>query len=298
MLKRVIDISSQSYIHKRNQQLIIEQDGETVGSVPIEDLGFLILQNPAITISLSLITACQDNNIVIVFCDEKHLPSSTLLPLFKGHSLHSKILSQQISMKLPAKKRLWKEIVSLKISQQNKTLERLGKKSERLKKMAQEVRSGDPENIEAQAAKLYWKILSGGKFRRDVNGSGVNALLNYGYSICRALFARAIVAGGLHPTLGLHHHNQYNGLCLADDLMEPCRPWVDFCVVNLLKEGFTEVNLTTKNRLLGLLSVDVSYDKKTTPLMVACQYLIARLKKIYAGGDIKLIYPVYRFKWM
>jgi len=296
MLKRVIDISSQSYVHKRNQQLIIEQHGETVGSVPIEDLGFLILQNSAITISLSLITACQNNNIVIVFCDEKHLPSSTLLPLFKGHSLHSKILSQQISMKLPAKKRLWKEIVSLKISQQHKTLEELGKKSERLKKMSQEVRSGDPENIEAQAAKLYWKILSGGEFRRDVNGSGVNALLNYGYSICRALFARAIVAGGLHPTLGLHHHNQYNGLCLADDLMEPCRPWIDFCVMNLLNEGLSEVNMITKNKLLGLLSVDVKYDNKTMPLMVACQYFIARLKKIYEGEKINLIYPVYSFK--
>jgi len=210
MLKRVLDISSQSYIHKRNSQLIIDQKGEIIASVPIEDLGFLILQNQAITLSLSLITACQNNNVIIVFCDEKHLPSSTLLPLFKGHSLHSKILSQQISMKLPTKKRLWKQIVSLKIDQQHKTLEKLGKKNERLKKMSQKVKSGDPENIEAQAAKLYWKELSEGKFRRDVKGGGVNALLNYGYSICRALFARAIVGGGLHPTLGLHHHNQYN----------------------------------------------------------------------------------------
>ena len=296
MLKRVLDISSQSYIHKRNQQLIIDQNGETVGSAPIEDLGFLILQHPAITLSLSVITACQNNNVIIVFCDEKHLPSSTLLPLFKGHSLHSKILSQQISMKLAAKKRLWKEIVSLKISQQHKTLEELGKNSERLKKMSQKVRSGDPENIEAQAAKLYWKELSEGKFKRDVNGNGVNTLLNYGYSICRALFARAIVAGGLHPTLGLHHHNQYNGLCLADDLMEPCRPWVDFCVVNLLNEGLSEINMVTKSKLLSLLSAEVRYDKKTMPLMVACHYFIARLRKIYEGEDVKLIYPAYSFK--
>lgn len=295
MLKRVIDISSQSYIHKRNSQLIIEQKGEKVASVPIEDLGFLILQNPAITLSLNLITACQNNNVIIVFCDEKHLPSSTLLPLFKGHSLHSKILSQQILIKLPAKKRLWKEIVSHKINQQHRTLEKLGKKSARLKKMSDEVKSGDPENIEAQAAKLYWKELFEGKFKRNVNGDGVNALLNYGYSICRALFARAIVAGGLHPTLGLHHHNQYNGLCLADDLMEPCRPWVDFCVVNLTNEGFSEVNTATKNKLLGLLSADVKYNKKTMPLMVACQYFIARLKRIYEGEDVRLIYPVYPF---
>ena len=293
MLKRVIDISSQSYIHKHNSQLIIDQKGETVASVPIEDLGFLILQNPAITLSLNLITACQNNNVIIVFCDEKHLPSSTLLPLFKGHSLHSKILSQQISIKLPTKKRLWKEIVSHKVNQQHRTLEKLGKTSARLKKMSDEVKSGDPENIEAQAAKLYWKELSEGKFKRDVNGDGVNALLNYGYSICRALFARAIVAGGLHPTLGLYHHNQYNGLCLADDLMEPLRPWVDFCVVNLTNEGFSEVNTATKNKLLGLLSADVKYNKKTMPLMVACQYFIARLKKIYEGKEVRLIYPEY-----
>jgi CRISPR-associated protein Cas1 len=296
MLKRVVDISSQSYIHIRNQQLIIDQNGEVVGSVPIEDLGILILQHPAITLSLALITACQNNNVIIVFCDEKHLPSSTLLPLFKGHSLHSKILSNQISIKLTLKKRLWKEIVSLKIYEQYRMLMHLGAASERLKRMSRKVKSGDPENIEAQAAKLYWIELLGKEFRRNVDGIGANSLLNYGYSILRALFARAIVAGGLHPTLGLHHHNQYNGLCLADDLMEPLRPWVDLCVVNLLNDDVSEINSVSKTKLLNLLSSDVEYEDKTMPLMVACQYFIARLKRIYEGENLKVIYPVYSLK--
>jgi len=291
MLKRVIDISSKSYIHIKNSQLVIIIENEVAGSIPVEDLGVLILQHPGITLSIAVVTICQKNNVIIVFCDENHLPSSTLLPLATGHSLHSKILANQICVKLTLKKRLWKKIVSLKIEEQYKTLIYCGEKSERIKKLSREVKSGDPENFEAQAARIYWKMLLGANFKRDVEKDGINSLLNYGYTIMRALFARAIVAGGLHPTLGLHHRNQYNALCLADDLMEPCRAWVDLYVVKLASKGITEINQESKEILLSLISMNVRYDNKVMPLMTACQYLVSRLKKIYDGNATELIYP-------
>ncbi|MDA9902535.1 type II CRISPR-associated endonuclease Cas1 [Gammaproteobacteria bacterium] len=291
MLKRVIDVSSRSYIHIRNQQLIINQNNEDVGSIPVEDLGVLILQHPAITLSIAVVTSCQKNNVVVVFCDEHHLPSSTLLPLTTGHSLHSKILACQINLKLPLRKRLWKEIVSMKLQEQHNTLLQYGKSSERILKLSREVKSGDPENSEAQAAKIYWKILLGKGFKRDTEEPGANTLLNYGYTIIRALFARAIVSSGLHPTLGLHHRNQYNALCLADDLMEPCRAWVDFYVVELVNRGIYEINSDSKARLLSLISANVKYDNQIMPLMIACHYLVSRLKRIYQGETLRLLYP-------
>lgn len=292
MIKKVIDISQKAYIRLKHRQLIIEIDGETVSQSPVEDIGVLILQNPGIVITQACLIACQQNNVAVLFCDSKRLPYSLLLPISDGHTLHSKILRQQIAITEPTKKRLWQQIVIYKIKQQIQTLKAHKKEAMPLEHMLVKVKSGDPQNMEAQAAQRYWRILLGEDFRRDYNGDGINALLNYGYAIIRALIARAIVCGGLHPSIGLHHQNQYNDLCLADDLMEPFRPCVDSLVYQLVQNNpDPEINTETKQVLLGLLSENVLWEGRTTPLMVACHYLIADVKKAFLDSKYKLYYP-------
>lgn len=295
MIKRIIDISERSYLHLKQNQLLIDQEGETVGQIPIEDLGVLILQNPAIVITQQLIIACQENKVILIFCDNKRLPYSVILPIVESNNLHNKILKQQISVSEPIKKNLWKQIVELKIKNQARTLQALGKDSTQLNHLSKKVKSGDVGNCEAIAAQAYWKILFGKEFRRNPDLDGINSLLNYGYSIIRAMIARAICGAGLHPTLGLFHSNQYNALCLADDLMEPFRPWIDLAVYEMSTEqDDLVIDKNSKKALLNMLSHTVTYDKKKMPLMVACHYLMANLKRCYTKETKKLIYPIMK----
>ncbi len=200
--------------------MAIERDGQRVGQVPIEDLGILILNHSGAVVTQGLLDACSENNAVVVCCDGKRLPSSILLPL-SGHSVHAETLRAQVAMTLPRRKRLWQQIVRSKITAQARLL---GEPGKRIADLAPLVRSGDPDNIEARAARAYWPLLFGPSFRRNRTGAGVNSLLNYGYAVLRAVVARAICAAGLHPSVELHHHNRYDSLCLASDLMEPLRP--------------------------------------------------------------------------
>lgn len=291
MIKRVIDISEQAYLHLKNQQLLIDKEGQTVGQVPIEDLGVLILQHPAIVLTQQVIIHCQKNKVVIIFCDEKHLPYSVILPIAESHTLHNKILKEQVAVTEPTCKRLWQQIIQKKIKEQINTLRYLGKESTRLERLVSDVKAGDSSNCEGVAAQIYWPILFGKDFRRNVDMEGINSLLNYGYSIIRAAIARGICGAGLHPTLGLFHKNQYNALCLADDLMEPFRPWVDVLVYRLAKQEQLDVNQETKQVLLELLSESVLYGNKRMPLMVAMHYLMANLKRCYNKQNKKLVYP-------
>ena len=291
MIKRIIDISDSAYRHLKHKQLLIDKNSETVTQAAIEDIGVLILQHPAIVLTQQVVIACQKNKVIIVFCDEKHLPYSVILPIAEGHTLHNKIIKQQISLTEPIRKRLWQNIVQQKIQQQAKTLALLGKNTKRLKHLVTEVRTGDSSNCEGIAAQAYWKLLFGSAFKRDVNLDGLNSLLNYGYAIIRAMVARSICGAGLHPTLGLFHKNQYNGLCLADDLMEPFRPWVDLLVYRIAQQRGVEINQTNKQILLGLLSETVVHADKTMPFMVAMHYLMADLKRCYAKTQKCLIYP-------
>jgi len=292
VIKRIIDVSEQAYLHIQNKQLLIDRDGETIGRIPVEDLGVVILQHPAIVISQAAIIACQQQGVVIVFCDACHLPYSVLLPLSDGHTLHTKIMREQIAISQPTKKRLWQQIVQQKINQQCETLKVFNKNSIQLDRLAKQVKTGDSGNHEAQAAQKYWLLLMGGGFRRDRDAEGVNALLNYGYAIIRAMVARAIVGSGLHPSLGLHHRNQYNGLCLADDLMEPFRPWVDRIVYRIARQQVSPaISQETKTMLLQLLSQDVHWGGRIMPLMVASHYLVANLKQAFGDRRIKLDYP-------
>ena len=291
MIKRIIDVSEAAYLRLKHQQLLIDKGGETVGKIAIEDLGILILQDPAIVLTQQLIIACQKNKVVIVFCDEKHLPYSAILPIAESHTLHSKILKQQVAISEPVRKRLWQQIVQQKITEQAKTLALLGKDSIKLERLVTQVKTGDAGNCEAIAAQEYWGLLFGKAFRRDVDLEGINSLLNYGYAIVRAMIARSICGAGLHPTLGLFHQNQYNALCLADDLMEPFRPWVDYCVHQLARQKLLAVNHQTKQALLTLLNATVLYDSKKMSFMLATHYLMADLKRCYTKQIKTLAYP-------
>lgn len=292
MIKRTIDISEATYLHILHQQLLLDRNGKTIAQLPIEDLGVVILQHPAIVITQAVVIACQKNNVALVFCDERHLPYSVLLPVSDGNNLHSKVLQQQSNLSLPTKKRLWQQVVQQKITEQCNTLKSLDKPHKPVERLAELVKAGDPENLEAQAAQHYWRLLFGDDFRRDPEQDGINSLLNYGYAIMRAMVARAIVGSGLHPAIGLHHHNQYNGLCLADDLMEPFRPWIDYRVYQLTQNNPQfQINKDVKIPLLGLLSENVMYEQQTMPLMVACQYLMAQLKRAFEDRRINLNYP-------
>lgn len=291
MIKQIVDISEAAYLHLKHQQLLIDKEGKTVGQIAIEDLGILILQHAAIVLTQQLIIACQKNMVVIIFCDERHLPYSAILPIADANSLHNKILKQQVNISEPIRKRLWQQIVQHKIKQQSLTLTILGKESTRLDYLIQKVKTGDSGNCEAIAAQTYWKLLFGNEFRRDADKEGVNSLLNYGYSIIRALIARSICGAGLHPALGIFHQNQYNTLCLADDVMEPFRPWIDWLVFQMTQDNQTEINQSSKQILLGLLNETVIHDGKKMPFMVATHYLIADLKSCYNKEKKVLNYP-------
>jgi CRISPR-associated protein Cas1 len=292
MIKRIIDISESAYIHLKQKQLLIDKEKVTVGQIPIEDIGVLILQHPAIVITQQVIIACQKNKVVIIFCDEKRLPYSSILPIAEGNKLHQKIFKEQLNVTEPTRKKLWQQIVIQKIEQQALTLKRLNKNSIQLERIATKVKSADSDNRESVAAVVYWKLLFGNDFIRDTDKAGINALLNYGYSIIRGIIARSICASGLHPSLGLFHHNQYNALCLADDLMEPLRPWVDYLVYQMSQEDTTlEINQQTKTILLNLVNEIVLFKGKKMPLMVSINYLMADLKRCYIKEQKKIEYP-------
>lgn len=270
--------------------MIVEQNKNEIGRVPIEDIGVLILSNPAITISSSLISSCQQNNCIVVFCDSKHLPISVLLPL-SGNSMHSKILNIQTSVKKPVKKRLWQKIVIAKIESQAKTILSCGKDSSALELMKSRVKSGDPDNVEAQASRVYWPLMFGKDFRRDQKAEGTNSLLNYGYALLRASVARAICGTGLHPALGIHHHNQYNPMCLADDLMEPFRPVVDRKVHKLWEKEIFDISKRTKSFLLSFFSESLIFRGKKLPFVVGLQHTATSLKKALTEGPESLEIP-------
>jgi CRISPR-associated protein Cas1 len=293
MIKRIVEVANPAYLHVRRKQMIVERDGEQIGSVPIEDMGVLIIDHPQVTHSQRLLQELAENQTVVVFSDQKHLPSAVLLPL-SGHSLHTRILREQIALSEPTRKRLWQVIVKAKIGAQNNVLARLHQPEEALAVLAENVRSGDPDNCEGQAARIYWRRLFGETFRRDPLLPGINALLNYGYAIIRAAVARSIVGAGLHPALGLHHHNQYDSLCLADDLVEPIRPLVDITVFRYAQSPHhdLEVNSTSKPELLKLLTCSLQVKNQALPITAALPRYTASLREVITRERQKLLVPV------
>ena len=293
-VKRVVDVSSDARLSLTRGQMVIRRPDEPDALVPVEDLGVLILDNPALTCSQRLLSACAENGAAVLVCDSRHLPSAILSPV-AGNSLHTRILSEQISASVPAKKRIWREIVREKIRRQADVYARAtGRNPNELARMAGKVRSGDPDNVESQAARFYWPALFGRHFRRNVGAAGINSLLNYGYAILRAATARAIAGAGLHPALGVHHRNQYDPFCLADDLMEPLRPLVDWRVWQITREssGDTpEITPETKRALLEFLYVSCDFSGMRMPLMSAMHHYAAGLRRALAGEQKKLSFP-------
>ena len=292
MIKRVIEIESRAYCSVHHRQLCVKGDKKE-RSVPLEDVGVLILNSPQSSYSHAVLSECASRNVALVLCNDKHLPCGLFVP-FDGNSTQSRIMALQLLVTEPTKKRLWQSIVRAKLRAQAALLKKCGIDDNRLYFMAGKVRSGDPDNYEAQGAQLYWKRLFGTSFRRRQQGEGINALLNYGYAVVRAALARALVATGLHPSLGIHHHNQYNAFCLVDDLIEPLRPAVDNTVFGISKnhDNKPSLNSDTKIALLETLSETTKVDNRSYPLMVAMQMYTSSLHKVFAKEQRSLAIPI------
>lgn len=296
MLKRTLFFSNPHRLSLKNLQLVAEsKDDGDVRTVPVEDIGFVVLDNMQISVSLPLIEALIENNVAVVFSDSKHMPQSMLLNL-DSHSVQTEIFRNQINASVPLQKNLWKQTVEYKIENQAKLLKLIDRPSSDILMLSKDIKSGDSGNKEGTAARLYWPRLFGAKFIRDRFGDFPNELLNYGYIILRAAVARSLVGSGLLPTLGIHHRNKYNAYCLADDLMEPYRPYVDRRVFYMVKKDpdLFLLGKDQKAELLQVLTDDVIIDDMRRPLMVALSMTTASLAKCYAGEIKNLKFPEFK----
>jgi CRISP-associated protein Cas1 len=302
MIKRTIYFGNPAYLKTKNEQLAFsltpalskgEGDEKTI---PIEDIGVLILDHQQITITQALIAKLLENNVALITCDARHHPTGLMLNL-DGNTLQSLKFKAQIDATVPLKKQLWQQTVSAKINNQASLLDTLRIPTKNMRNWAAEVKSGDADNHEAVAAANYWKNLFAifPNFKRDREGDPPNNLLNYGYAILRAVVARSIVASGMMPTLGIFHKNQYNAYCLADDIMEPYRPFVDKVVWEIVRTNGSYLELTPqmKQQLLNIPAMDVKINNEKSPLMVAVQKTTASLTKCFEGKQRKLLYPEF-----
>jgi len=292
MIKRTVEISSgPTYLSIRNGQLVISQEGEVVGTVPCEDIGLVIVDHPAVTYTHGVLTTLMEHGAVLIACGPDHHPVGYVWPV-QANTLHTERLRLQVECSRPVGKRIWRQIVQAKIVAQARNVHADRSTYRKLVNLSRDVRSGDPSNVEAQAAKVYWKALfAEGTFHRDPDGPPPNNLLNYGYMAMRAAVARAICAAGLHPSIGFHHRNRYNAFCLADDLVEPLRPFVDARVRALWKQGRLEVDRDSKTALLGVLTETVVIGGETGPLLVALSKMTASLVRVLEGGEKRLEIP-------
>jgi CRISP-associated protein Cas1 len=313
MIKRTLYFSNPVYLKTKDEQLVFNLPNaqgldnlSQLNTIPIEDIGIVILDNQQITISHGLVAKLLANNIALITCDHTHHPTGLMLNL-DGHSLQSARFQAQVEASVPLKKQLWQQTVRAKIENQAAHLHKRHIEKGNLERWATDVKSGDSDNHEAMAAVYYWKnifstlqILESfklsGSFVRDREGFPPNNLLNYGYAILRATVARNLVGSGLLPTLGIFHKNQYNAYCLADDIMEPYRPFVDNLVYDLLAEGINPEILSTeiKKRLLQIPTLDVNMEGERCVLMNAVSRTTASLSKCFEGSLKKIIYPKFQ----
>jgi CRISPR-associated protein Cas1 len=290
MIKRTIEISSSGvFLSVELDQLVLRREGQELQRIPIEDVGVLIVDTNGATYTHAVITRLLGAGAVIVPCDGHHLPAGLLLP--QDNCLQSQRLAAQVEASKPLRKQLWRQVVTAKIVNQADMLSHAPAAQSALRGMARRVRSGDPDNLEAQAARRYWPVMLGASFRRDHDGPPPNNLLNYGYTVLRAAVARAVAGAGLHPSLGLHHHNRSNAFCLADDLVEPLRPLVDSRVRKLHQAGLSQIDKETKRQLLGVLTETVTLGDNAGPLMVALERMAASLVRCYEGQSKRLDIP-------
>lgn len=303
MIKKTLCFSNPAVLSLANSQLnikLLNGDGQNQTTIPIEDIGVLVLDHPQISITHMLIAALLDNNVALITCNAKHMPTGLMLPL-EGNTIQSERFQDQINASQPLKKQLWQQTVTQKIRNQATLLHHLrGAEVGNMLAWSQRVRSGDADNLEGRAAAYYWTQLmeSYDNWNRDPDGLWPNSLFNYGYAILRAIVARALVSSGLLPTLGIFHHNRYNAYCLADDIMEPYRPFVDQLVMGMLPlwPESTEINTEMKKHLLQIPVLDILINGKRSPLMVGVSQTTASLSKCFSGELRKIVYPEMIFE--
>ena len=312
MIKKTLYFGNRDYLSLRMEQMIIKLPKveratdipslikeQSVVTRPIEDIGIVVLDNKQITITQGLLEALLENNCAVITCDSHRMPVGLMLPLC-GNSVQSERFQDQISASLPLRKQLWQQTVKAKINNQARVLTICSQVESRcMKKWSDNVKSGDSDNQEAHAAAYYWKNIFANirgleDFTRNRDGIEPNNLLNYGYAILRAIVARALVSSGMLPTFGIHHHNRYNAYCLADDIMEPYRPYVDEMVYNIVQRyGVDNLQLTKeiKTILLSIPTIDVIISGKRSPLMVGVTQTTASLYKCFSGEQRVIAYP-------
>lgn len=312
MIKKTLYFGNPAYLSLRQGQMVIrlpdivrnetlpermKQQGEI--TKPIEDIGIVVLDNKQITITQGLLEALLENNSAVITCDNRSMPVGLMLPLC-GNSVQSERFRDQIDASLPLKKQLWQQTIKAKIRNQAAILTHwTSKETGCMRRWENDVKSGDPDNLEGRAAAYYWRNLFSDfeelkDFTRDRDGIYPNNLLNYGYAVLRAVVARALISSGMLPTLGIHHHNRYNAYCLADDIMEPYRPYVDEIVFSIVKEfGGKEQDLTKdiKAKLLSIPTTEVVINGKRSPLMVAASQTTASLYRCFNGELRRIAYP-------
>lgn len=308
MIKKTLCFTNPIYLSLRNAQLVLhlpEVEGndtlpetlkkEAERTIPIEDIGGVVLDNRRITVTSGVLEALLANNCAVITCDQKGMPVGLLLPLC-GNNTQNERFRMQLEASLPLRKQLWQQTVKQKILNQEHVLRtNTDKETNCMRVWANDVRSGDSENLEARAASYYWRNLFTDypNFVRGREGAPPNNLLNYGYAILRAVIARSLVGSGLLPTLGIHHHNRYNAYCLADDIMEPYRPFIDQLVIDMIRCNgeVSEITKEQKMQLLAIPMLDVVVNGKRSPLMIAAQQATASLAKCFAGEARHISYP-------
>lgn len=293
MLKRTLVFSNPMNLSLKNQQLVIaykDTPDEKI-TVPIEDVGVVVLEHQQISITLPLVNALTDNNVQLVICNDRGLPNSMLLNL-DTNVTQGQTLRNQMNAGEVLKKQLWKQIIEAKIRNQAKLLDKVGCDGNVLRPYYSNVKSGDTDNREGIAARIYFQELFGSEFVRDWKLPGINALLNYGYTVLRAAVARSLVSSGLFPALGIYHHNRSNAFPLADDVMEPYRPYVDEIVYDLSMQGKLEITKDTKADLINVLYADTHFDKVVRPLSVGLSLTSSSLAKCYSKDETKLKLPI------
>ncbi len=292
MVGRVVEIETDGrHLAISRGFLVITEKETEIGKVPLDDIAAVVANAHGLTYSNNTLVELSARGIPIVLCGPNHMPAAIVWPV-DSHHIQTGRMNDQIAASLPLKKRLWAQLVRAKILAQAAALAAVGAPNGGFFLLSRKVRSGDPDNVEAEAARRYWPLLLGSDFRRDKDGGGINGLLNYGYAVLRAGVARAVMAGGLHPSFGLMHANRSNPMVLIDDLMEPFRPSVDREVCRLVRDGVGEVNREAKAALARIMVIDLPTSLGLSPLMVCAERLVQSLARAYAGGGDKLDIPL------
>ena len=290
MLKKSLLLENKASISTKNLQLVIKTETRE-STIPIEDIGYLVIDHPEIYLSIPALNLLIDNNTAVIICNTNHLPNGMFLNL-NSHHIQQEIFKNQINASAPLKKQLWQQTIIEKITNQGILLQNITAKTNNFEFLASKVLSGDSSNMEGVAANFYWKVFFEQKFKRERFGDYPNNFLNYGYAILRAATARALSGSGLLNTLGIHHKSKYNAFALADDIMEPFRPIVDEKVAEIMQNySEQELNTAIKAELLQILTRTVYFKEEKSPLMVALQKTASSLQQCYTGERKKIKYP-------